>query len=207
MDTKKLFTNGKKISSKSFRQNFRQSKATQDFLSNKKIAHILNSRSEKVEFNQIMYNKAKDGLSRGEMQATIGEMKTLTDAERFRLAKEVFPSLSSGQRFIKPKNSSQSKIADTEKAIGQPSSGSKKSASPNQYVPGSSFDCSFAKPGFINRTTSEKTSPPPDRSLNATAGIHPTVRRRTMEARKEKETNPKEGFSGAMAATMKNKRS
>ncbi len=105
MDTRNLFKHGKKISAKLFRRDYRKSKPTQELLQNENISKILDRDSERRELNQKMHEKSKGGLSRHAMQETIGEMKTLNESEKHRLAKEIFPNLPSGQRIIRPKAS------------------------------------------------------------------------------------------------------
>jgi hypothetical protein len=177
MDTKNFFKHGRKISAKLFRSNYRKSKPTQEYLRNERISQILNREPERNELNQKMYEKSKDGLSRQEMQETIGEMKTLTESEKRRLAKEIFPNLPSGQRIIKPKAKKPSVSAKIQRFSPKKKEASIISVDPQKNPVKMAM--------IMNR-------------MKVNSNEDPEVI--------DSESDDKSSFSGALAATMRNKR-
>lgn len=186
MDIKNLFRNNKKISAKLFRNDYRKSKPTQEILGNKKVSSILNTEPERKEFNRIMREKSKSGLTARGMQETIGEMKTLSNTERYALAKEIFPNLPAGKRFaartingnvlkqevtepkkttvlketaiVKKPSLSKKTSEPTKSSSTKESTLPEKSSAAKKYKPGSSLQYEIAPVGFINTSNSKTTS-------------------------------------------------
>ncbi|MFA6285233.1 MAG: hypothetical protein WC643_01740 [Parcubacteria group bacterium] len=175
MDIKNIFKHGKKVSKYDFRKNYVKSKTTQGFLENEKIAEIFDRREEKAELNQALNKKSEGGLTKTEMKEVIGELKTLTEKERYEFAKAVFPSVPSGERFIRPKENMRSgptaKQAANSSAKNNPAPAGNTQMTPNKMA------------RIINRARAAS----PNSSGN-----------------KEGEQS-KSSFSRAMEATMRNK--
>jgi hypothetical protein len=217
MAVKDLFSSKNKyISRKDMGADLRHDRTFQKIVSDPRMAKLLTNPGNQKKLHALFLEKARDGkFDFGDMESVAnklrdGRMSGISRSRGLMIAKEFLPDLKSNKPLIRPKKISPSENSTSSKA-GIKSEPKKKSFSTGSYAPSDNSSFKFVKSGFINRST-QTTAAPPAKPSSANANtqmatLMSIARKKIMEEKKEGESaTPKGSFSGAMTATMRNKR-